>query len=317
MPEPQPEGVRTTTEFHTYVVHLKLPAQEQSNFVLTFKTKAPIRTVYEGIHHQSNKPFMKKELLTLIVALVTLLIGCKKDKSDTETPANPTTAKVLKRIIETENGVTTTNTLIYGGNKRLMAITSNDGEQFVKFTYDDNGNITKIENKVDEVKNIFEFTYNNNIPVSGNFKSYELSGTEEILASSYDLQYTVLNGIVTKIKAIVPANPSNGQQASNIEYDLTYNNGNLTRIASGGVAAYSAAFSYGSKKPIFPQVSKYVLDPAGFSAQFFAKNEITKIDYDFPGTQLDNTITTVYTYDAQGYVLTANDGQTQSRFEYE
>ncbi|RYZ28917.1 MAG: hypothetical protein EOO10_07955, partial [Chitinophagaceae bacterium] len=151
---------------------------------------------------------MKKQLLTLIIALVTLLVGCKKDKSDTEqTPTNPTAAKVLKRIIETENGVTTTNTLTYGGNKRLMSITSNDGEQFVKFTYDDNGNITKIENKVEDVRNIFEFTYTNNIPVSGNFKSYEISGTEEILEETYNLQYTVVDGVVTKMKAGIPADP--------------------------------------------------------------------------------------------------------------
>jgi YD repeat-containing protein len=260
---------------------------------------------------------MKKQLLTVFVTLVVLLVGCKKDKNDTETPDNPTTAKVLKRIIETENGVTTTNTLSYGGNKRLIAITSNDGEQFVKFTYDDNGNITKIENKADDVKNIFEFSYNNSLPVSGNFKSYEVTGSEEVLTNTYDLQYTVVNGMVTKIKAIIPANPSNGQQASNVEYDLAYSNGNLTRIASGGIAAYSAAFTYGSKKPVFPVVSKYILDPAGFSAQFYAKNEILTIAYDFPGNTLDNTITTAYTYDAQGYVLTANDGETQSRFEYE
>jgi YD repeat-containing protein len=259
---------------------------------------------------------MKKHLLTLMVALATLLVGCKKDKNDTE-PVNPTTSKVLKRIIETENGVTTTNTLSYGGNKRLIAITSNDGEQFVKFTYDDNGNILKIENKVEDVRNIFEFTYNNNVPVTGNFKSYELTGTEEILAEKYDLQYTVVNGTVTKIKASIPADAATGQQAYNVEYDLTYSNGNLTRIASGGIAAYSAAFTYGNKKPVFPVVSKYILDPAGFSAQFYAKNEILSINYDFPGNTLDNTISTAYTYDAQGYVLTANDGETQSKFEYE
>jgi hypothetical protein len=38
--------------------------------------------------------------------------------------------------------------------------------------------------------------------------------------------------------------------------------------------------------------------------------------YDYPGTELDNTITNVYTYDANGYVLTANDGETQTQFEY-
>jgi len=52
------------------------------------------------------------------------------------------------------------------------------------------------------------------------------------------------------------------------------------------------------------------------SSRFFAKNDLLTMHYDYPGTELDNTITNVYTYDANGYVLTANDGETQTQFEY-
>jgi hypothetical protein len=51
--------------------------------------------------------------------------------------------------------------------------------------------------------------------------------------------------------------------------------------------------------------------------QFHAKNEVLTAIYDFPGTQFDNTITTKYTYDGNGYPLTSDDGETQLKYEYQ
>ena len=258
---------------------------------------------------------MRKQFLVLFLAAFALLTGCKKD-NDKPGPDTPGSTKRLKRIIETEDGVTTTYTFSYDASKRLTAVMSNNEQEMILFTYDNNGNVVKVENKEDDNLNVFTFTYANNIPVSGSFRGYENNGAENILTDRYDLSYTVSNGVVNKITDLMQ-NPLNQQETFEIAYDLTYHNGNLSKIASSGLMAYSAMFTYGNKKPIYPPVFNYVMDPAGFSTEFFARNEILSVNYDFAGTELDNVITNEYTYDAQGYVLTANDGQTQSRFEYE
>ena len=54
----------------------------------------------------------------------------------------------------------------------------------------------------------------------------------------------------------------------------------------------------------------------GYTLQFSTKNETLTAFYDFPGTQFDETVTTKYTYDADRYPLTYNDGDTQLTFEY-
>ena len=60
-----------------------------------------------------------------------------------------------------------------------------------------------------------------------------------------------------------------------------------------------------------------MLDPAGYSLQFTARNEVTKVFLDFPGTANDETVNIAYTYDAAGYALTSNDGTSQQTFEYQ
>lgn len=259
---------------------------------------------------------MRKQFLVLIIAALSAVVGCKKEGENN--PSAPGSAKLLKRIIETEGGVTTTHSLTYDGNKRLTSMQSSDNSETINFTYDNQGNVIKMEDKEEDVRNVFEFTYNNGLPVSGSFKSYENAGTpNETLSENYTLAYTVANGLVTKMKMTVPADPGNGQQGYELEYTLSYTNGNMTKVEAGGIAPFSASFVYGNKKPVYPAVFKYALDPAGYTSLFLAKNELLSVAYDFPGTEFDNTVTNQYTYDAQGYVLTANDGQTQTKFEYE
>jgi hypothetical protein len=98
---------------------------------------------------------------------------------------------------------------------------------------------------------------------------------------------------------------------------LTYSNGNLTKVVSNGQVGYTADFSFGTHRSAFPKVSKFVLDQAGFSLQFAGNNDMLSASYDFPGTNFDYSINTQYTYDSDGYVLTSNDGDEQMVFEYE
>lgn len=258
---------------------------------------------------------MKKYFLIAAAALTTL-VACKKEKEDNN-PSQPGSAKILKRIIETKDGSTTTYSFSYDPNKRLSSVSSADNSEVTSFTYGDNGNVTKIENKEGGERNVFEITYANGIPVSGTYKSFEKNGPNETLAGQYSLAYTVENNMVTKIKMVVPAEPGTDDQDYEIDYNLSYTNGNLTTVEALGVLSYTASFTYGTKKPAFPAILKYVLDPAGFSLQFFSKNELLTMNYNYPGTELDDTVTTTYTYDSDGYVLTSDDGETQTKFEYQ
>ncbi|MBO9683446.1 MAG: hypothetical protein J7502_12390 [Flavisolibacter sp.] len=261
---------------------------------------------------------MKRHFLIALVALSSL-VACKKEKGkdDPNNPSNPGTSKMLKRLVQTKAGQTTTYNISYDANKRLSSVSSTDNSEVTSFTYANDGNVTKIENKEGNERNVFEITYNNGIPVSGTYKTFEKNGANETIVGQYSLQYTVENALVTKIKMIIPADPENDEDGYELDYTLSYTGGNLTKIETGGLFGYTATFTYGNKKPMFPAIFKYVLDPAGFSLEFFAKNDLLTKHFDYPGTEMDETITNVYTYDANGYVLTLNDGETQTTFEYQ
>ena len=258
---------------------------------------------------------MKRHFLVALVALSSLA-ACKKEKGNDD-PDNPGTSKTLKRLVQTKDGQTTTYNISYDANKRLSSVSSTDNSEVTSFTYANDGNVTKIENKEGNERDVFEITYNNGIPVSGSYKTFEKNGANETIIDQYSLQYTVENALVTKIKLIFPPDPENDEEGYELDYTLSYTGGNLTKVETGGLFGYTASFTYGNKKPRFPSLFKYVLDPAGFSLEFFAKNDLLTMHYDYPGTELDDTVTNVYTYDSNGYVLTANDGETQTTFEYQ
>jgi hypothetical protein len=262
---------------------------------------------------------MKRQFLVALIALSTL-IACKKEKGNEDTGgSNQGSSKVLKRIIETKAGQVTTYNFSYDASKKLSSVSNTDNSEVMSFTYAGDGNVTKIENKDGDVRDVLEITYSNGTPVSGSYKTFEKDHLtqNEILTEQYSLQYSVTNNLVTKIKIIVPADPANNEDGYELDYNLSYTNGNLTKIETGGTFVYTATFTYGNKKSAFPSFFKYALDPAGFSLEFFSKNDLLSMSYDYPGTDLDNTITNVYTYDASGYVLTSNDGETQTKFEYQ
>lgn len=254
---------------------------------------------------------MKQKLLlaSALLAIVTFS-SCKKD-DPAPGGTNPGTEKRLKKITKTEAGDVTVYNLSYNAAGKLVSYKTADNSEYVLFAYDANGNLTGIEEQEDDFKNIYNFTYLNNVPKSATFKSWDISGgLPGTLIEDDQLAYTVTNNQVSKIKLTMTG-------AGETNFNLTYTNGQLSRAASEGPFAYTADLFYGNKKPMYPKVTNWILDQAGFSAQFAASNEITKIVFDFPGTGLDQTINMAYTYDANGYVLTSNDGTTQQVFEYQ
>jgi len=255
---------------------------------------------------------MKKYFLLAIAAIALTTVSCKKDKDAAPAPVPGTPAKLLTKMTKTENNTTTVFNFLYDANKRLISYKSTDNKVGIIFTYDAQGNVIKVENNEDGFKNIYTYTYNNNVPVSGTFKSWQkTAGEPDDLIEDDLLSYTVANNQVTKIHVAF----TQSQDAA--DFELSYDgNGNLTKI-TGNNNNYAASFGYGNKKPVFPMVSKYVLDQAGFSLQFAAKNELLSASFDFPGDQFDEAINNQYTYDAAGYVLTSTDGTAHINYEYQ
>jgi YD repeat-containing protein len=254
---------------------------------------------------------MKKLLLMAAGVAALTFTACKKDDSVQNNPGNGGASKLLKKVTKTENGQTTIYNLVYDANKRLTSYRSTDNSEQMAFTYDGAGNVVKVEESDSEFKNIYAYTYNGDVPVSASFKSWEkTAGEPDALVEDDILTYTVANAQVTNIKL-----KTVDDEETN--FLISYANGNLTKVEMSGTSLFTASFVYGIKKSPYPKLSKYVLDQAGFSLQFFAKNELLSATYDFPGTEADVNITTQYTYDATGYPLTSNDGETLLKFEYE
>ena len=253
---------------------------------------------------------MKRISLLLLSLTVLILSSCSKD--DDAPGGSAGNAKLLKKMIRTEDGEQTIYLFSYDSKKRVTNVTSTNGNESTKFTYDASDNLVKVEELEDDFLNIYEYTYANGKPVSGTFRSWQHhAGEPDELIEDDILTYTVENGVVSKIHLEMT------QSELEADFALTYTNGNLTRVATVGDNFYSATFTFGNKKPVFPVISPFILDHAGFSLQFAAKNELLSAHYDFEGTEMDRTLNNQYTYDAKGYVLTSNDGSAQLKFEYE
>ena len=250
-----------------------------------------------------------RQLFMMAVAFIALTFtSCKKEDSTT----NPGTAsKLLKKLTKTENGEVTVYNFTYDASKRLTSIKSPDESEVTLLSYDAAGNLVKIDETEAEFHNIYSYTYANGLPVSATFKSWQKqAGGPDQLIEDDVLTYSVTGDKVTGIEMEM----SDGSQ---MDFALTYTNGNLTKVNTVGSDFYSALITWGVKKSPYPPAAKFVLDQAGFSLLFFAKNEMISIAYDFPGTTMDKTITSQYTYDAAGYPITSNDGEAQLKFEYQ
>lgn len=252
----------------------------------------------------------QKFLLAAGVAAVLFFSSCKKDKPGTPDPTPPPAAKLLKKVTKTEAGVTTVYTLTYDAAKRLTSYKNTDNSESIVFTYDGAGNLTGIDQKDHEFKNKYVYTYANNVPVSGTFKSWQVeAGQPDQLIEDDKLTYTVTNNRVSKIKLEM--------EDVTMNLLMTYTNGNLTNVTTEGAALYTANFTFGNKKAVYPKVTPWVLDQAGFSMQFASNNELLSVVYDFPGTENDTNLSVTHTYDSNGYVLTSDEGAEHTVYEYE
>jgi YD repeat-containing protein len=258
---------------------------------------------------------MKKVLLAATV-LTLGFTACKKDSSNNPgtNPGQPG-GKLLSKITKVENGQTIVYNASYDGNKRLTSIMSVDGTEYQKFTYDANGNVKTAEERNEDFKNIYSYNYNNGVPATATFKSWRVENGQvsNTLHEDDELTYTVTNNLVTKID--VKMKLANNLQ---IPFEVKYKNGNVNIIEGGaqGIQFY-VQFDFGTKKSPIPTVYKYVMDQAGFSAQFMGKNEMAAVLYDFGGVIPGFGKQTQYTYDGAGYPLTATDGDATYKFDYQ
>jgi hypothetical protein len=254
---------------------------------------------------------MKK--IFLLAGAFTLLVfsSCKKDNNSNDGNNKGGKTKLLKKVTKTESGATTVFNLTYDGNK-FKSFSSANGTESTAVTLDGGGNVSKIEVKDHNDYTTYIYMYNNGIPVSGTVKTiHRIAGEpgEDVLQDDV-LTYTVANNQVTKIKK--HNNIADVEETVN----LTYNSGgNLEKAVLEGEDPFSVLFTWGTKKPGFPTVSKWVLD-VGYTLQFFARNEMLKAFYDFDGTLFDHELKMNYTYDSDGYPLTSDDGETKIKFEY-
>ena len=182
-----------------------------------------------------------KKMLFIAAAAALTFTACKKDDS-VDNPGGET-SKLLKKITKTEDDVTVVYNLVYDGNRRLTSITSSDNLEKTLISYDAAGNIVKVEETEADFKNIYTYTYANNIPVSATFKSWELTaGEPDDLIENDILTYTVQNDQVTNIHLEMTMHEEEA------DFKLSYTNGNLTKIETVDSDLYTATFVYGNKK---------------------------------------------------------------------
>lgn len=253
---------------------------------------------------------MKKIFLLAGSMAMFVLSSCKKDNNSDGDNNNGQNTKLLKKVTRTENGTTTIFNLNYDGNK-LTSFVSADKQESTEFILDASGNIVKMDVRDHNNYSTYTYTYNNGVPVSGTVKTwYKVAGEPDDLIEDDVLTYTVVNNQVTKIKQEMKL--ADTEQTIALAYN---SNGNVEKVQTEGDEVFAITFTWGAKKAGFPTLSKWVLD-LGYVLLFYAKNDLLSASYDFPGTQLDTTLTTKYTYDAGGYPLTSDDGLTQIKFEY-
>lgn len=248
---------------------------------------------------------MKKIIYLASLLGLFLLASCKKSGTDDDDGGNQQTNKRLTKITQTGTGTVLWN-LTYDNSGRLLTVNSGDNVFRTTFHYDAAGNPVKVDHYDDQNHSIFEYSYNNNVPVSGSFKSWSLSSGD--LTDHYAMQYTVANG---QVSSIGWADILYGGSTVSV---MTYENGNLVKVQHQGSVN---TFTYGNKKPVYPKVFKYVMDPAIFSWQYHASNEIISIHYDLPDPAADFNWTNQYTYDSDGYVATSTNGMESATYHYE
>jgi len=222
--------------------------------------------------------------------------GCKKSGGDSNlAPEVPKTLKYLSRIVHTVGTATDFTDYAYDVKNRLASVKIG-GSITVNYTYDGD-NLFSIDSRsvsgTNVARNYYEFAYQNGALKSGTRKIY----ANDVLSRDYTFDYSVVNGEVTQTT----------QNPGAIVSSYTYANNNLATSTSAGT---TVTYSYDTQKSIFINAPAKYFTP-GEGRDRFSKNNVTK-SVSSGGTTVDYT----YTYDADGYPVTAIAGQDRYTHQY-
>lgn len=253
-----------------------------------------------------------KQKFVLALACIALIIGCKTDNADPDTPTPG--AKYLERAVTTEDGHSVTYHLTYDDKNRLVTYYSTEDDYRSKVTYDGNSNPIKFELESDDTKQVFDITYNSSgVPITGLAKLINAETPNE--AFQTEIRYEAANGRVDKMYFT----DETGNEAT---YTLSYAGNNLTKVVYAGAdGELVLTWKYGNKKSPFSAARfKYLVIPDLFSV-FSCENEIMESTLELTGV---GSITTrqEYQYDAAGYPISATEKDaegnvtTNTQFHY-
>lgn len=232
------------------------------------------------------------------------VFSCSSESTETpnEEEQNNTDNTLLKRMVETYDGETSTTTFTYDGNK-LITYEESDGWKNV-YTYENN-KLVREDQYVDyELNAYLILEYNANGQLSS-FKEYflEPSGLGESV-NNYILTHNNDNTISIDMYY--------GDENSQDEFYGTYtyylNEKNISKIESS-VSSWSLTFNYDDKNGMFKNVHDIevinITSQTEFGAYYIrgnTNNSLSRIDTDEYGAA---TEAYEYTYNTNGYPKTA------------
>ncbi|WP_207425168.1 hypothetical protein [Pedobacter sp. SYSU D00535] len=244
-------------------------------------------------------------LATLLSAILIILAGCKKDK--TEAALN--SAPLLKSISRTSNGIVNRFTVSYDIEGRLESVANAGDTEGIWLSYDLQGNIEKLEELKEGVRKVYTIRYENNLPSTGKVEQF----TNGEFDFFFDLVYTVENQRVTRI---VKKYFGMTQISSTINYEgnnvkKIENHVHLSPVPTFISYVYGEKRSALSSKPI-----KYILDPDGISSILFSENEILSETRDMLGSTNDQEISRSYSYNSLGFPVSCAETSSNSASNY-
>lgn len=230
------------------------------------------------------------------VAFAALLFfaGCKKSTTE-ETKEVSKPLKYLSRVIHSVGTATDFVDYSYDAKNRLSLVKVG-GSVTINYVYDGD-NLFSIESKsvsgTNVARNYYEFAYQNGVLKSGIRKIY----ANDVLTKDYTFDYAVVNGQVTQ----TTLNPGA------VVTSYTYVNNNVATSISGGL---TITYTYDAQKNVFSNAPAKYVTP-GESNDRFSKNNVVK-SVSSSGSTTEYT----YTYDADGFPLTAVSGQNNYTYQY-
>jgi hypothetical protein len=253
---------------------------------------------------------MNKYFAILLICLAFALPGCKKDK-----PKAPDEqgiqVKLLSKVTEIANGVTSMSTYTYDDKNRITSIKTGSTQE-IKYSYN-GAEIAAIEVRSGNISSNSVFSNSGGKPVKIVGKSYD--GGVLIKEVSFSFAYS--GELITNIN--ITENGIIGQKTK-----IKYQDNNIIETESESSVIIKSVNTYGSKFSRFKDSrQKYYTGVEFFDS--FSVSDLLKTVIIYPdGNTLTSTYT--YTYDSEGYPITRSVahvhslagavGESQSTFEY-